>query len=111
VRRLLAVAVALVAVAVGAGMAPAASTGAPWRTEAWATARLKTVHYWHGYRLDDHSFDYVGGNGWNTPTNRDGEELYRSFNCGINSAGSSFRHFHVTLHTRGAGFYLTAGWS
>jgi hypothetical protein len=89
------------------------AAGAPWRTEAWATAKLRTVRYWHGYRLDDHEFDMVSGNGWSTPYNRDGESLFRSFDITMNSAGYNSRHFYATLHTSrsGGGFYITPGWS
>jgi hypothetical protein len=119
--------VALLAVLVLAGTAAAqptpesirpsasarAAAGAPWRSEAWATAKLRSVRYWHGYRLDDHSFDMVSGNGFDTPYSRAGESLHRTFDVTMNSTGYNSRHFYATLHTSrsGAGFYLTPGWS
>jgi hypothetical protein len=75
----------------------------PYRTEAWATMKLKHVHRWYGVAIDPSwsNCDFGGqGNFLYPKLNSRGEEVYRKFHCDMQNAGyDSFRDFSVTLYT------------
>lgn len=86
-----------------------------WRTEAWATTKLKRIHYWHGYRIDPEWSDCsIGGViGWGRDHyNRAGEQMYQHFRCNMQAGGWTVRAFNVTIHAmRYWPYYkITAGW-
>ena len=91
------------------------AAGTPWRTEAWATAKLKTVKVWKGYRLD-HWIDLVMGEGsfFHSRYNGNGEEIYQKFHVTTNTPveATNQHHFNLTLYTTrtGHGFRLVPGW-
>jgi hypothetical protein len=86
-----------------------AHRGAPYRTNAWAERMLKRVHYWRGYAVTS---DFgCWGDFVDSKTNRNGEDIYKHFDCNLNTRDYS-HSFKVTLHTirYSPYFRLTAGW-